>query len=181
MANTKDNPNGKSGGSNKEKELLRKITALINDKGEADFDAESLYRLASRHSTYGTSPTAPVREILHMVGDKWTSLILTVLKSGKCRYSTLRGLVSVLSHESTISHRVLTSKLRLMERDGLVIRKVWPTVPPRVEYESSELGRSLTTIVEALFSWAEVNYEVIINARQGFDTASEGDFADMDQ
>lgn len=181
MTDTKDNQIDEGGGNNKEKEILKKITALINDRGEANFDADSLYRLASRHSTYGTSPTAPVREILHMVGDKWTSLILSVLKSGKCRYSTLRGLVSVLSHENTISHRVLTSKLRLMERDGLVIRKVWPTIPPRVEYESSELGRSLTTVIEALFSWAEANYEVIINARRGLDITSEGDFADMDQ
>lgn len=170
--------------SGKKQDLLRRITELAREKDNAPASADrldNLIELASRHSVYGTSPSAPVREIMHLVGDKWSSLILCILKSGSCRYSNLRELVSVLSHESTISHRVLTSKLRLLERDGLVIRRVWPSVPPRVEYESSDLGKSLTAIIELLLSWAEGNFDDIQKARVLFDERSETDISETDQ
>jgi len=170
--------------SARQRELLRKITELVAVSGESNQGTarlENLSTLASRHSVYGTSPTSPVREILHLVGDKWSSLILCILKTGRCRYSALRSLVSLLSHESTISHRVLTSKLRLLERDGLITRHVFPTIPPRVEYESSQFGRSLTDIIEQLFSWAETNYEAILAARRGFDESAAEDAPDGDR
>lgn len=153
---------------------LEKIAAVASeDAGESNKAARvsSLQKLAQRHSTYGTSRSAPVREVLHLVGDKWTSLILGVLDAGPCRYSALRQLVSLLSHESFISQRVLTVKLRLMERNGLVIRRSWPSVPPRVEYQLSPLGKSLTQKIEDLLQWAEKNFQAIQQARASFDSA----------
>ncbi len=154
--------------------LLRQIEAIAShDKDEiaSSQRLRSLQRLALRHSIYGTSRAAPVREIMAMIGDKWTTLILSVLESGQCRYSVLRQLVSALSHESTISHRVLTAKLRLVERDGLIERRVWATVPPRVDYRLTELGKSLVQQVENLMSWAETHYDELQGARVRFDKA----------
>lgn len=162
---------------------LKRITDTLTDKAGSQPGNQRLAQLATlatRHSKYGVSPTAPVREILHMVGDKWTSLILCVLSSGKCRYSVLRELVSALSYEQSISHRVLTSKLRLLERDGLVTRQAWPSVPPRVDYELTELGRSLTAVVEGLFAWAERSFDEIEAARTAFDEAPEQNYSDDD-
>lgn len=158
--------------------LRTQITAIANQNDGAADNAlriKNLQALAQRHSTYGTSRSAPVREILSLTGDKWTALILGILQTGRCRSSALQQLVSVLSHERAISHRVLTAKLRRMERDGLIVRRIWPSVPPRVEYQLSILGQSLMEKIEALLHWAEDNYDAILSARTTFDGAAAED------
>jgi DNA-binding HxlR family transcriptional regulator len=106
-----------------------------------------------------------VSEVLDRVGDKWSVLVVTILGDGPQRFNELRrGIAS-------ISQRMLTLTLRGLERDGLVTRTVFPTVPPRVDYELTELGRSLLQPVNALGTWARQNRARIQQARARFDAA----------
>lgn len=104
-----------------------------------------------------------VREILDLVGDKWTLYIIAMLKDGPVRFNELRRRID------GISQRMLTINLRGLERDGLVKRTVFPTIPPRVDYELTEVGRTLLAPVMALVTWANSNQENIRNARARFD------------
>jgi len=104
-----------------------------------------------------------VREILDLVGDKWTLYIIATLRSGPVRFNELRRQID------GISQRMLTINLRGLERDGLVKRTLFPTIPPRVDYELTELGRTLLAPVMALVTWANSNQENIRGARARFD------------
>ncbi len=109
-----------------------------------------------------------VSEVLARVGDKWTVLVVSTLGDGPKRFNELRrGLGS-------ISQRMLTLTLRGLERDGLVTRTVFPTIPPRVEYELTKLGHSLLDPVSSLALWARQNRSGIAAARQRFDAAAHG-------
>jgi DNA-binding HxlR family transcriptional regulator len=104
-----------------------------------------------------------ISELLGRVGDKWSVLVVSTLGDGPKRFNELRrGLGS-------ISQRMLTLTLRGLERDGLVKRTVFPTVPPRVDYELTPLGCSLLTPVTELSAWARKNRPAIEKARQRFD------------
>src|ERR1700693_1167116 len=103
-----------------------------------------------------------VSEVLARVGDKWTVLVVTVLGEGPKRFNELRRALG------SISQRMLTLTVRGLERDGLVTRTVFPTVPPRVDYELTRRGRSLLEPVSALGSWARQNRPAIQDARQRF-------------
>jgi DNA-binding HxlR family transcriptional regulator len=104
-----------------------------------------------------------VSEVLARVGDKWTILVVGVLGDGAKRFNEIRrGLGS-------ISQRMLTLTLRGLERDGLVTRTVFPTIPPRVVYELTKLGRSLLEPVNAIGLWARQNRPAIQDARRRFD------------
>src|SRR6476469_7034441 len=108
-----------------------------------------------------------VSEVLARVGDKWTVLVVSLLGDGPKRFNEIRrGLGS-------ISQRMLTLTLRGLERDDLVPRTVFPTIPPRVDYELTKLGHSLLYPVNVLGLWARKNREAIQNARQRFDAANE--------
>src|SRR5882672_3949413 len=89
-----------------------------------------------------------VSEVLERVGDKWTVLVVVTLGEGPKRFNELRRAIA------SISQRMLTLTLRGLERDGLVTRTMFPTIPPRVDYELTELGRSLWAAVEPLGLWA---------------------------
>src|SRR5215467_2633907 len=89
-----------------------------------------------------------VSEVLERVGDKWSVLVVVMLGDGPKRFNELRRAIA------TISQRMLTLTLRGLERDGLVSRTVFPTIPPRVDYELTELGGSLLEPVAALGNWA---------------------------
>src|SRR6478735_8593401 len=104
-----------------------------------------------------------VSEVLSRVGDKWTVLVVGTLGDGPKRFNELRRALG------SISQRMLTLTLRALERDGLVTRTVFPTIPPRVDYELTELGRSLLDPVSELGSWARKNRPAIENARHRFD------------
>jgi DNA-binding HxlR family transcriptional regulator len=109
-----------------------------------------------------------VNTVLARVGDKWSVLIVALLGDGPKRFNEIKRLVG------GISQRMLTLTLRGLERDGLVTRTVFPTVPPRVDYELTELGHSLWKPVEALGSWARENQDQIAAARQRFDARTDG-------
>ncbi|MFL5103946.1 MAG: winged helix-turn-helix transcriptional regulator [Xanthobacteraceae bacterium] len=107
-----------------------------------------------------------VSEVLARVGDKWTVLVVSLLGDGPKRFNEIRrGLGS-------ISQRMLTLTLRALERDGLVTRTVYPTIPPRVDYELTELGHSLLRPVSGLGLWARQNRSAIEAARRRFDAAA---------
>src|SRR5712664_4458323 len=106
-------------------------------------------------------------EILARVGDKWTVLVVGVLGDGPKRFSEIRRALG------SISQRMLTLTLRGLERDGLVTRTVFPTIPPRVDYELTDLGRGLWQPVEALGKWAADHQAEIEDARARFDRRNE--------
>jgi DNA-binding HxlR family transcriptional regulator len=107
-----------------------------------------------------------VSEVLDRIGDKWSVLVVAMLGNGPQRFNELRRSIA------SISQRMLTLTLRGLERDGLVTRTVFPTIPPRVDYALTELGRSLLTPVDALGTWARQNREKIQQARIQFDAAA---------
>jgi DNA-binding HxlR family transcriptional regulator len=104
-----------------------------------------------------------VSEVLARVGDKWTVLVVSTLGDGPKRFNELRRALG------SISQRMLTLTLRGLERDGLVTRTVFPTIPPRVDYELTDLGRSLLAPVSELGRWARRNRAAIHSARAAFD------------
>lgn len=107
-----------------------------------------------------------VSEVLDRVGDKWSVLVVVMLGNGSKRFNELRRAIA------TISQRMLTLTLRGLERDGLVTRTVFPTIPPRVDYELTDLGRSLLKPVDALDRWAREHHATIVRARERFDRAA---------
>ena len=106
-----------------------------------------------------------VSEVLARVGDKWSVLVIVTLGDGSCRFNELKRKIG------GISQRMLTLTLRGLERDGLVTRTMFATIPPRVDYELTELGRSLWLPVQALGDWAIAHQHEIETARSAFDRA----------
>src|SRR5258707_5762367 len=107
-----------------------------------------------------------VSEVLARVGDKWTVLVVSMLGDGPKRFNEIRrGLGS-------ISQRMLTLTLRALERDGLLTRTVYPTIPPRVEYKLTELGRTLRKPIQSLAKWAQETRERIQQSRNRYDARS---------
>ena len=108
-----------------------------------------------------------IRETFERVGDKWSLSIVCALKPGPMRFNALKRRIE------GISQRILTLTLRGLERDGLVSRTVAPTVPPRVDYELTSLGRSLIESAHALAVWGVVNRASMLKARANFDEAAQ--------
>ena len=105
----------------------------------------------------------PSRAILELIADKWTLLILPALRDGRMRNGDLMRLIG------GVSQKMLTQTLRELEHNGLVNRIDHQEVPPRVEYELTALGRSLSDLMRKLDSWAEENLEEVIKARTAFE------------
>src|SRR5215475_5125607 len=110
-----------------------------------------------------------VASILSMVGDKWSVFVIMMLDDGPKRFNELKRMIG------GISQRMLTLTLRGLERDGLVTRTVFPTIPPRVDYELTDLGRGLAKPVQALGEWAKTHQGQIESARTRFDQRGEAD------
>jgi DNA-binding HxlR family transcriptional regulator len=100
-------------------------------------------------------PLCPVATTVGLIGNKWKLLILQQLLTGTKRFGELRKGIP------DISQKVLTQNLRLMEEDGMITRKVFAEVPPRVEYELSELGSSLRPIIDVMQIWG-INYQKMV-------------------
>ena len=98
-------------------------------------------------------------QVLDRIGDKWTVMVVGGLSKGPMRFNALLRLIG------GVSHRMLTLTLRGLEHDGLVKRTVYPTVPPKVEYELTETGASLIKPLSALAAWAQKNQPAIEAAR----------------
>jgi DNA-binding HxlR family transcriptional regulator len=103
------------------------------------------------------------RKTLDLIADKWTILVLFALRGGKRRFAELRREIG------GVAEKMLIQTLRNLERDGIVGRRVYPTVPPRVEYNISELGWSLTPVLDAIIDWSHGNLEKVFAARVAYE------------
>ena len=110
-------------------------------------------------------------DILARIGDKWTVVVVGVLSHGPMRYSQIFKLVE------GVSQRMLTLTLKSLERDGLVTRTVYPTNPPRVDYELTERGKTLVVPLLSLWKWAQANHTAIEGTRRDFDQQRSKDGA----
>jgi DNA-binding HxlR family transcriptional regulator len=115
-----------------------------------------------------TEPCRRISDILSRIGDKWSLLVIRQLGDGPLRFSEIKRSLG------SISQKMLTATLRGLERDGFITRTVFPTVPPRVDYELTTLGRDLLEPVRGLGDWAMKNAERIERARKRYDEAAEG-------
>ena len=120
-------------------------------------------------------PTSPVcrtiSTLLSRIGDKWTVLVVQTLGEGPKRFNELRREIP------SVSQRMLTLTLRNLERDGLVSRTVTPTIPPRVDYELTELGHSLLKPILGLAGWALDNVDAIHAAQAQYDAEQDASIA----
>ena len=138
----------------------------VNDPSRGPLRDQMLNQFDDMRATSFEPSDCPVRNVLDRIGDKWTTLILIELTKAPRRFSELRrGLPD-------ISKRMLTQTLRNLERDGLVLRQVFPTKPPSVEYRLSELGVSVLEPLGHLVDWAARSFEQILLARRQFDGAN---------
>ncbi|MGQ0845705.1 MAG: winged helix-turn-helix transcriptional regulator [Sporichthyaceae bacterium] len=105
----------------------------------------------------------PSRQLLDRIGDKWSVLVLRLLADGPRRYTELARAIE------GVSQKMLTQTLRGLERDGLLTRTVHPTVPPRVDYELTDLGATLSGPIAILEAWARDHIEQVVAARADYD------------
>ena len=140
----------------------------MSHQTEADRVLRSLGRACIEHD-----PDV-LRSVLDRVGDKWSLILIGLLDKGPMRFTEL------LRTAPGISRRMLTMTSRGLERDGLVKRVVYPEIPPRVEYEVTPFGRTLSEPVLALIRWAADNQDTISASRHAFDEAAGFDTDDLD-
>lgn len=112
---------------------------------------------------WDTREDCEVRQILDRVADKWSLLVIALLEEKTFRFGEL------MREIDGISTRMLTVTLRNLERDGLIERRMYPEIPPRVEYRLSGLGRTLLGTIQSLVQWTEQNRSLIARARVAFD------------
>jgi DNA-binding HxlR family transcriptional regulator len=120
-------------------------------------EAAALQKIGSDHEE---SDCRALGAVLDRIGDKWTIMVVGVLSHGPTRFN------AIMRTLPGVSHRMLTLTLRGLERDGLVKRTAYATIPPRVEYELTALGHSLITPLTGLASWAKANQSKIEAARK---------------
>jgi DNA-binding HxlR family transcriptional regulator len=108
------------------------------------------------------NPACPTRRVLSRIADKWTVLIIGSLAAGTRRFGELR-------REIGASQKVLSQTLRALERDGLVTRRVYASVPPKVEYSLTPLARTLIDVVDEVRVWAESHIETVMAAQRAYD------------
>jgi len=104
-----------------------------------------------------------IRSMLGLIGQRWPVIVLQVLGSGPLRFNELRRAVA------PVSQRMLSASLRGLERDGLITRTVYPSVPPKVEYELTEAGRTLNVALHNIADWADANLETVTAARVAYE------------
>jgi len=105
----------------------------------------------------------PTRLILDRIADKWTVLVVGTLAKDTKRFGELRREID------GISQKMLTQTLKSMERDGLIRRKAYPTIPPKVEYSLTHLGNTLISVLEEIRIWSEGNIEEVLQAQKAYD------------
>lgn len=124
-------------------------------------------KMSPSHTPVPHQDCLAVREVLNRVGDKWSVLVVAMLRDGPKRFSEIRRSID------GVSQRMLTLTLRGLERDGLVTRTVEPTIPPRVDYELTKLGRTLLKPILALAVWAQEHGSDMQGARQRYDSGAK--------
>lgn len=118
---------------------------------------------------YANADACPVRNVIDRIGDKWSMLVLLLLEEAEVlRFSEIQKLIE------TISQKMLTVTLKALESDGLVQRTVYPQIPPRVEYQLTERGKSLMPHLHSLVQWAAANMHDIRESRRLFNAGVGG-------
>jgi len=130
---------------------------------------DNLSTLLANMARHGNRRDDPVRTTPAYLGDRWSSLVMHLLSGGMLRHTELRRLIALVSAEQDISQRVLTLKLRVLERDGMVDRRVTDDVPPRVEYHLTPMGAEVYAHFVAMVRWAEQASPAIRAARSDYD------------
>jgi len=128
----------------------------------------SLKLVVADDTAEGAANCKALGQILERIGDKWTIMVVGVLSHGPMRFNALQRAIP------GVSHRMLTMTLRGLERDGLVNRIAFATIPPRVDYELTEAGHSLKEPLERLAGWARARQAGIEAARRRYDEQSPG-------
>jgi DNA-binding HxlR family transcriptional regulator len=103
------------------------------------------------------------RTVLDVLANKWTNLVVCALRDGPLRFGQLRRQLE------GVTQKMLTQTLRVLERDGLVTRTLYPTIPPRVDYELTDLGRNAADLFDGLIEWAQLHVTEITAARDRYD------------
>jgi DNA-binding HxlR family transcriptional regulator len=129
-----------------------------------------LAELAAEMGEGGVEREDPARSVMAMLGDRWSPLLLLVLETGTWRHADLRRVTAGLSSEGALSQRVMTLKLRALERDGFVQRRASGDVPPRVSYSLSPMGAQLVSELRRTIDWLNTRRAPILAARREFDT-----------
>jgi DNA-binding HxlR family transcriptional regulator len=106
--------------------------------------------------------------MLGMIGEKWPLAVLDCLSDGTLRFNELRRILA------PITQRMLSQSLRALEQDGLIVRTVYPTVPPKVEYALTDAGRSFNGVVGVIAAWADANLDSVTEARAAYAAKSSG-------
>jgi DNA-binding HxlR family transcriptional regulator len=148
---------------------LRQVLAPGQAAGQHRSEMAALELLVRAMARDGAQRDQPMREVFARIGDKWSTLLLHLLRTGSYRHAVLRRLVSTVGAEGRISQRMLTLRLRTLERDGLIERHVIASShPPGVEYALTALGHSLTAQIEILMQWIRDHMAQILQARARF-------------
>ena len=117
-------------------------------------------RTEARNSLF---PNCPIRNVLSRIGDKWSLLVLFTLETNSTqRFKELQRNIP------DISQKMLTTTLKMLEADGLVLREAFPEIPPRVEYTLSDKGKSLLPHIDSLLAWAMENMDDIVEQRKRY-------------
>ncbi len=132
-------------------------------------EVPGLAALAEAMARDGNQRDDPMREIFARLGDRWSMLILLVLRTGTYRHAALKRLIGELGAEGRISQRMLTLRLRGLERDGLVRQTQLPSKAPHVEYDLTPLGIELLAQVDRLMEWIRGHGTEIARSREAFD------------
>lgn len=115
----------------------------------------------------GNCKSCMARQVLNLIADKWTVLVIDALADGNKRYSQIHRSISC------ITHKMLAQTLRRLERDGILERKVYAVVPPKTEYTLTALGETLIAPIHAFFQWGEAHMNSVEQARINYDAAQE--------
>ncbi len=121
-------------------------------------------RLDEARTQYWAFTNCPVRDVIDVISERWSSLLMMALAEHPHRFGELRRLIP------DISQRMLTQTLHELQRDGYVHREVFPTKPPGVEYSLTDLGRSMFEALNVLIEWADENHATVTAARLQFDS-----------
>jgi DNA-binding HxlR family transcriptional regulator len=141
------------------------MDVTINEKQAVDYKKKLQLVYSNNEMSHNK---CPIRDVLDRFGDKWSIYTIILLgQSEKLRFNELKTKIN------GISQRMLTVTLRSLEQDGLVERKIFPEIPPRVEYKLTILGNDLLKHLLSMAEWAQTNMESIINARKQYATKQE--------
>jgi DNA-binding HxlR family transcriptional regulator len=146
-------------------DVLRPVACPLGSESR-----DELFEYLAGQMVRGGSPThSPIVSVVHHVGNYWRNWLLVILSSGPYRPSTISRLLAALDPGRQISQRILTSNLRILERDGLITRRIFDDRRRHVEYELTDLGRQLTDLLLNLLAWGDEHSEAVSSARIAFD------------